>query len=78
MVETMAFPQPPRDPLRVPVTALRWTRYALARDTKEEWQEELRLKKIRKKLKAFGFSNSQIDDFINQNAHQLFPDGEKM
>ena len=46
--------------------------------TKEEWQEELRLKKIRKELKAFGFSNSQIDDFINQNAHQLFPDGEKM
>ena len=32
MVETMAFPQPPRDPLRVPVTALRWTRYALVRD----------------------------------------------
>jgi hypothetical protein len=28
----MAFPQPPRDPLRVPVTALRWTRYALALD----------------------------------------------
>jgi hypothetical protein len=32
MVETMAFPQPPRDPLRVPVTVLRWTRYALALD----------------------------------------------
>ena len=26
------FPQPPRDPLRVPVTVLRWTRYALALD----------------------------------------------
>jgi hypothetical protein len=32
MVESMAFPQPPRDPLRVPVTVLRWTRYALALD----------------------------------------------
>jgi len=32
MVETMALPQPPRDPLQVPVTVLRWRRYALALD----------------------------------------------
>jgi hypothetical protein len=32
MSETMALPQPPRDPLQVPVTVLRWTRYALALD----------------------------------------------
>ena len=32
MSETMALPQPPRDPLQVPVTVLRWTRYALAPD----------------------------------------------
>jgi len=32
MVETMTFPQPPRDPLRVPVTVLRGRRYALALD----------------------------------------------
>ena len=32
MFETMALHQPPRDPLQVPGTVLRWTRYALALD----------------------------------------------
>lgn len=32
MFETMALRQPPRDPLQVPGTVLRWTRYALALD----------------------------------------------
>ena len=32
MSETMALPQPPRDPLQVPVTVLQRTRYARALD----------------------------------------------
>jgi hypothetical protein len=35
MFETLALPQPPRDPLRVPVTVLRWTRYVLVLDWKQ-------------------------------------------
>ena len=33
MFKTMALPQPPRDPLQVPVTVLRGRRYALALET---------------------------------------------
>jgi uncharacterized lipoprotein YmbA len=32
MFETMALPQPPGPPCRIPVTLLRWTQYALALD----------------------------------------------